>query len=492
MDFGYILLGMNSVLQTGLLIIGALLGLGVVVFVHELGHFITARRTGITVEVFSIGFGPRIWHKEVNGVDYRICAIFFGGYVKLAGMTGEDDVPAHKVPGGFFAAKPGKRSLTAFAGAGMNLIFAFLVFTLLWGTGKVVDKSELSTVVGIVEPDSRAAEAGITPGDKLIRIDGREIKEWKDVLLAVAFSKDEVIPIIFQRDAKEMSAEFRPKIDKDMGARIIDIVQERPVIVNRVTRNTIAEKSGLQKDDRITAVVVGDETTPIHHIYTFREKLKKYIGHKISVRVLRDGESVTLSAVVPEPKKGDEYPMLGFELGFEKVLTRTDPLTASWEVIEMVYKTLSSLFKGSVKAKALAGPVGIINIIGLYLLSHWTRFLHMLAFISFNLAIVNLLPIPVLDGGHILFSLVEAVRKKPASEKVMNVVTNVFAGLIILFFLYVTSNDIMRMFNIGQEKREESPKKEQTIEEKENQDRDLAPQEKIEEENTSDFTNVSG
>ncbi len=448
----FVLIALSGPLQTILSIVGALLGLGIVVFVHEIGHFIIARRTGIKIEAFSIGFGPVLWHKEKDGVDYRFSAIFCGGYVKLAGMESKGDVPVHEIPGGFYAANPKNRSITAFAGAAMNFIFAFLVFTLLWGTGRVVDKRELSTIVGYLEPGYPAAEAGIIPGDKIIEIDGREIKEWKDVLYSVAFAEGETTTILIERDEEELAIELRPKLDKDMGARRVRIVPERPVIVRNVNKNSVAEKIGLEKDDKVIAVLAGEKTTAIHYIPTFRETLKENVGREITLKVLRETETVELSVVVPEPEKGVEYPILGFELGFEKALKRVDPFTALWEVVEMVYDTLNALFKGSVKAKGLAGPVGLVNIIGLTLLSHWTRFLYILAFISLNLAIVNLLPIPVLDGGHILFSLVEAVRKKPVSEKVMAVVTNVFAGIIILFFLYVTSNDIMRIVRRGKDK----------------------------------------
>jgi regulator of sigma E protease len=436
---------MEILMHTVLPIIGAIVGLGIIVFVHELGHLVTAIRGGITVEAFSIGFGPILWHKEKNGIDYRLSLIFFGGYCKLAGMEGKEGVPIHEIPGGFFTAKPGPRALCAVAGAGMNLIFALLVFTLLWGTGRVVDKSELSTTIGYIGPDSVAAESGLQVGDTLRKIDDKEIGEFQDIMQAVAFSEEDTITILFERDGQEKTIQAVTKIDKELGARLLGIRPEQPVLVRKVLKDSEAEKIGLQKGDKITSVNIGSTTNPIYYIGTFREVLKENIGGQISLEILRSGETIYQNAVVPEPEEESGYPALGFELDFEKGTKRVDPLTASWETLDMVYRTLRGLIVTKhVKAKGLVGPVGIINIIRLYLVSHWTRFLYMLAFISFNLAIVNLLPIPVFDGGHILFSLAEAVTKKRVPEKVMTIVSNAFAAVIIAFFLYVTFNDIMR------------------------------------------------
>ena len=436
---------MEILTYTVLPIIGAIVGLGVIVFVHELGHLVTAIRGGITVEAFSIGFGPILWHKEKNGIDYRLSLIFFGGYCKLAGMEGKEGVPIHEIPGGFFTARPGPRALCAVAGAGMNLIFALLVFTLLWGTGRVVDKSELSTTIGYIEPGSVAAESGLQVGDILRKIDDKKIVEFQDILQAVAFSDEDTITILFERDGQEKTITAVTRMDKELGARLLGIRPEQPVLVLKVLKNTEAEKIGLQKGDRITAVITDTATSPIYFIGTFREILKENTGRQIRLEILRNNETIYKNAVVPKPEKESEFPALGFELDFEKGIKRVDPLTASWETLDMVYRTLRGLIVTKhVKAKGLVGPVGIINIIRMYLVSHWTRFLYMLAFISFNLAIVNLLPIPVFDGGHILFSLAEAITKKRVPEKVMTIVSNVFAAVIIAFFLYVTFNDIMR------------------------------------------------
>jgi len=441
----FTLMALSGPLQTALSIIGALIGLGIVVFVHELGHLISARRSGITVEAFSIGFGPILWHREKNGIDYRLSAIFFGGYCKLAGMEGKDDVPAHEIPGGFFAAKPAPRSLCAFSGAGMNFLFALLVFTLLWATGRVVDKADLSTTVGYVEPGLAAERAGILPGDKITRINDKPMREWKNIVYAVAFSSADTITIQLERAGEQKTIHIAPEIDKDLGARRIGIAPEMPVIVHAAAKNSIAEKIGLDKDDRIVAVVAAEEAIPIYHVITFKQTLKDNIGDTVTLNVLRHGAEMNIDVVVPQPEQKEKFPRLGFAIGFEEAVKRIDPITTSTEVIQTVYYTLRGLFTGSVKAKGLAGPVGIVNIIKLSLLSHWTIFIYMLGFISLNLGIVNLLPIPVFDGGHIFFSLSEAVTKKRVPEKVMSIVSNFFAVLIIVFFLYVTFNDIMRL-----------------------------------------------
>ncbi len=423
------------------LIVAAVVALGIVVFVHEWGHFMAGRWVGIRAEAFSIGFGPVVWRKQVGETEYRLSAILFGGYVKFAGMEGTADKTPQEIERGFFAVSPPRRILAAFSGPFMNAVMAFVLFLLLWGTGRKVPEGRATTMIGAVAQGSTAEEAGLQRGDRIVSISGHLVDDWHDVLMGVAVG-GEVLEMAVERDGQIVHTMVRPKEDPEAGARVLPIIPRQRMSVYRVPSNTEAARMGLRQGD--TLVSLNGEPV-LDGAGGWQTRLRAQEGKPITIEVQRDGERVTLSGTMPTGTK-DQPPTLGIVMAPVFAWIYQAPHEAVSEILGDVWQILKGLVTRRVKAKGLAGPVGIVSLFIYSLQVSFTSFLWFAALISLNLAIINLLPIPVVDGGHIMFSLIEAVRRKPVREKTLAIITNVFAALIILFFAYVTFHDVMRLF----------------------------------------------
>ncbi len=443
-----------GILEFAGLIAVAIVALGVVIFAHEWGHFMVGRRVGIRAEAFSIGFGPILWRKKIGETEYRLSAIPFGGYVKFSGMEGTEEKTPQEIERGFYAASPDRRILTSFAGPFMNLILAFALFFVLWGTGRKVPESMTTTVIGGVREGSPAEEAGLQPRDRIVSISGRKVDGWQDVLMGVALG-GETLDVGIERDGSVMHKMVRPREDPRVGARIMGVEPQQAVTVASTDEESEARRMGLRKGDLLLRL---DDEPILNGPAAWQEKLRKRAGKAIRIVVARNGAEVTLTGTMPEGSvapapdsagsKG-KPPVLGIRMDLVYAQIHENPIEATAYCFNMVGRTLKGLVTRRVKAKGLAGPVGIVGVITYSLRISFTSFLWWAAFISLNLAVINLLPIPVVDGGHIMFSVIEKVRRKPVREKTMAIITNVFAVLIIAFFLYVTFNDVKRMFPSG-------------------------------------------
>jgi len=475
----YLAFSLASLGQIIFTVLGVLIGFGALVFVHELGHFLLAKKVGIRVEAFAFGFGPKIIGVKSGETEYRLNWIPFGGYVKLAGMEGEEGKDPHEIEGGFYAASPGHRSICIVGGALFNIIFAIFLFTILWFTGISLPKQSLSTTIGSFEEgmpgeESSRQENGLRLGDNIVSINGNKIEKWNDVIKAVAFANTDEFTFIVLRDAVEKEIQIRSREDDELGAYRIGIGPASEILVHDVTEGSLAEEIGLKKGDEILRTAGED----VFSLLYFKKILAANIDKEIEIVVLRGDEEVPLKLTVPKPaqffeiefvlplgytevkfkypseeyREAHKYPILGFRpspLGKLTTVYRS-PAHSVKETINMVYSTLSRLFafgqRVKVKPKALSGPVGIFNFIRMSMMVSLTYYVWFIAFLSMNLGIVNILPIPVLDGGHIVFAGIERIRKRPLPERIMATITNVFVVLIISFFLYVTWHDVKRTF----------------------------------------------
>jgi len=427
------------ILELGGLIVAAIIALGIVVFIHEWGHFMAGRRAGIRAEAFSIGFGPVLWRRKVGETEYRLSAILFGGYVKFAGMEGTADKTPQEIERGFYAASPGRRIFTTFAGPFMNAVLAFVLFFVLWATGRKVHESEATTVIGGLLDGSAAEQAGLRPGDRILSISGRNVARWIDVLMGIRLGGDP-LKIEFERAGRVMHLEVKPDYVRKVPK--LGIEPQYQAVVRVVQDGTEAERMGLLPDDRLLKL----NGERVYNGESWFRELPRHAGEPIEITVEREGETLALKGTMPVAEAGKQA-ILGFGLGpaREFVTIRENPVEASVYCLDMVGRTLKGLVTRRVQAKELGGPIFIVSAIVVYLSVSFTSFLWLAAFISLNFVVINLLPIPVVDGGHIVFSLVEAVRRKPMREKTMAIITNAFAVLIIAFFLYITFYDIKRL-----------------------------------------------
>jgi regulator of sigma E protease len=518
-----------GVLKIVLMILGAMVALSVVIVIHELGHFVVARRAGVEVEAFSIGFGPRIWGVRKGGVDYRLSLILFGGYVKMKGMESEGDKEPYEIEGGFFAARPGRRAIIAFAAPAMNILLALVVFTLLWFIGTKVPQGVLTTTIGYLEEGSPAREAGFLPGDTILEVNGQPVQEWKDIMGAVAFSPGDSIDLSVDRSGRILDERLSVQKDKEVGFRHLRMYPRMDLLVEDVEQNSLAQRLGLRRND-ILLSLAGER---LYHIDQFREILARNIGQQVDLVVSRPGNgsrSRKLSCVVPAPEEGIEVtsvkkdslakaaglkggdvivtakgqkvstirslkdilnansgrkvklevlrgdkragtadsvrvtkedllgaslrenvPVLGFLPGVVYGVRKENPAFATYSAVRNVLLTLKALITRTVSTKGISGPVGIVGMIAKSISISFTTFLYFIGFLSANFAVINLLPIPIVDGGHIMFCAIEKARGKPIRQKTMTVMLNIFFVLIVGFFLFVTWNDIGRIFKGGSE-----------------------------------------
>lgn len=622
----------------------ALLGLGVLIFIHELGHYFMARRVGMVVEVFSIGFGPPIREWQVQGVKWQLCMLPFGGYVRIMGMDKKGNLEPHQVKDGYYGKKPIDRIKVALAGPVVNLLFAFLAFCLIWVTGgQEKPFQQYTNVIGYVDPQSKLYSSGVRPGDEVTGVNGQSVEGFQQILISMVLDKknptlrgNEIDYSTGQKESFSITLPSSSKLPNDVGfipaqylifedytspasplknsqiqkgdrilwvdgeyvfssyqlssilnnsqalltverdgqtflaqvsrLKISDLcltpeqrnelsdwqheaglkskVQDLFFIPYSLNHNGNIEKTTsfldcnaekvkpvseerrpfakpLQPGDRIIAV----DGAPVSNAIELFSKIQ---DRNALIIVQRNGPSaipswteadslfessfkpealqqivstlgtaqpkttaenlVLLSPITLKPlselqldskmkaqlstayenkkkeidkienleqrqqllaalEKDQKKLMLGAFLQDRVVAYNPAPTTLFFEVFDQTWRTLTSLFKGVLSPKSLTGPVGIVQALQTSWASGVKNALYWLGFVSLNLAILNLLPIPVLDGGHIVFAAVEGITKKPIKAKTMEKFIFPFLVLLIILFLYLTYQDIARLFH---------------------------------------------
>ena len=425
---------------------------GAAVFVHEFGHFWMARRRGMKVEAFAIGFGPKLFGWKRDGIEYAWRAIPAGGYVKLPQMTtaamleGENE-SGEKMP----VASARTKILVAFAGPFMNIVFGFVIATVIYFVGLPVLVNP--PVIGYVEPGSEEARLGIQEGDRIVRVDGQKIKSWQDINMATILARTNVLPVVIQRNGVEMTYQLATEVNETFGLKLLRLDPRDHPEITEVLAGTAAEKAGLQKQDKIIAFT----GVPIVSRDQLIDLIKQRAEKPSEIKVERGGQKVTL-AVTPTTDPTTGKGRIGVALGSSttQVYVVQRPGPTPWaqvvDVVDKTIKTFGALIyskQTGVGAKDLSGPVGILAMLAAWVNTDYRLALNFLVLLNVNLAILNLLPVPVLDGGHIFMALAEKVGRRPLNAKFVEYITTAFAVLLISFMLYVTFFDIKRMPIIG-------------------------------------------
>lgn len=457
-------------------VIYGLLGLSVIIFIHELGHFFVARFFGVHVESFSIGMGPVLLHKTVKGTDYRLSLIPFGGY---CGMKGEKDfqtamenkldrIPAEK--DSFYGVHPLKRIAIAFAGPFANVILAVAALSVVAMIGydyytspnKIILASEFY-------PDSplSAAEAGLHTGDRITAINGKRIEYFSDIVEAVSLAARKTLHVEADRNGTAMTFTLVPELDKSTGAGKIGVLNWLDPVIESAAENSPAFNAGLQNGDRI---IEADGKT-VRNTVDLYEILKNLREADISVergsRVFQahlslasqDEQSAQKSA--ERENSGNENLVSGISWQAIKVHTKTYPffpalIQGARETFKMVSVTAQSialLFKGIDLKQAVSGPIGITVLLGETAKEGFSAgfsvgvvtVCNFLAVISISLFLMNLLPVPVLDGGLILVAFIELVRRKSIKPKTLYAIQIAGICFIVLIFLLGMFADINRI-----------------------------------------------
>jgi len=420
--------------------------LGVLVFVHELGHFLAAKRIGIKVLKFQLGFNPTIVSIRRGETEYSIGALPLGGYVKMAGEN--PDEPSSGGPEEFMSRSKWERFQVLIMGPLMNLGLAVVLTAIVLYNGAERPAYEtMPVVVGVVPADSPAASAGLQPGDHITAVAGRPVNTWEDFYLAVGGKLDRQVPLTVLRDGTSSTVTVTPKTPE--GSRFefgdIGVLPNVHPRIRSVGAGEPAEKAGFKPND----VVVSVNGEPITFSGHLREAISKRPDQAITVNILRDGQPMTLTAT---PKRSGSIGLLGVGIGDEMVSTRPGAVGAVTMAFQknvqyagMIFQTVWGLITRETSPKQLMGPVAIAQLSGESAQLGWIALFSLMAQISLNLGLLNLLPIPVLDGGHIFIMAMEGVARRDFSTAMKEKM--LLAGFVVLMTLMVTVlyNDLTRI-----------------------------------------------
>lgn len=433
---------MLNVLQT---ILAFLFALGVIIVVHEAGHLLVAKAFGVRVLTFSVGFGRRIWGIQRGETEYRVSVVPLGGYVRLSGENPEE---ATSDPRDFLSKPRWQRILVYLAGPAMNVILAIFIFAGLFMVGmRIPYLPDVPPVVGEIEPGSSAAAQGIVRGDRILSVNGKPVENWQDVLMDLITSKTgSSVRIAFERDGQRFEKMLTPK-DFQGGrdsAGLFPLL--RPQIIE-VVEGSPAAASGFRPGDEIRTI----DGIPIADNQDFVDKIEKRPGKQVVVEIARDGRPLHLTVV---PRNDGGVGKIGVAIGAFQKYGPARAFSASVRYNVLILKEtlsiLGKIFTREVAAKnALAGPIEIAKQSGQAAQRSFKDLIYLMGFLSISIAFMNLLPIPILDGGQIFILLIEEVIRRDLSLQVKEVVSQVGFFMILALMATVIYFDVVKNVPAG-------------------------------------------
>jgi regulator of sigma E protease len=437
------------------------IALGILVAVHEWGHFWVARRCGVHVERFSIGFGKPLWRRtDKLGTEYVIAAIPLGGYVRMLDER-VDNVPAHKAHLAFNRKSVAQRMAIIAAGPGINFVFAVFALLLMY----LIGVQTVKPIVGEVKTESLVSLAGMSVGDEIVAVGTRETQDWEAVNLElISHVGDQELPITVLRSEgyeQLIKVDIRNwKFDPDAESAISSLGMtpfRRNVTLDVATvgADSAAERMGLMVGDTLTHV----DDAPISDWMSLVEVIVDSPSQDVAIRVQRDGTSVTLDGrfdaietengargylgVSPRVEPWPEGVVFTHQYGLFDALIQA--LDRTWRLMTLSVELIGKLFTGDVSVKNLSGPISIAQGAGTSADYGFVYFLSFLALISVNLGIINLLPLPMLDGGHLMYFTVEWLTGKPVPESVQEIGFRIGGVLLLTLMSIAIFNDIARL-----------------------------------------------
>jgi regulator of sigma E protease len=479
-------------------IIIALLILGVIIVIHELGHFLVAKFFKIKVETFSVGFGPRLIGFRKGDTDYRISAFPLGGYVKMAGETPMDEIKGLEHE---FLSKPKwQRFLVASAGPAMNVILAVGLITGLYIYGTDVPEFLIGqAVINVVEPGSPADRAGIKPGDQIVSFDGKNSPDWQDVQNTVLTSPGRALPIVVDRSGKKLEFTLTPERKGREEAGDVGMFPVIRTIVQDVQPNSPAARAGVRPGDEIIRVngidlrtsgrtlqqtiqQMSDRTFPITVVRgqsptqagtaapdrssgvltTLWNGVLRVLGkdtQKIDVATPGLGDTSPLAVAKPQevelqvsPELREGRKMIGIGIQFPSVHVKLSPVDAFKKSLEsnkenavLIFQVIGRLLRREASLKQLDGPVGIVAVSGQAYQAGFATLLTFMALISLNLGVLNILPIPILDGGVILLLVIESLLGRDLSLRMKERIVQASFVFLLMLTVIVLYNDVVKL-----------------------------------------------
>jgi regulator of sigma E protease len=427
--------------------------LGVLVFVHELGHFLAAKRVGIRVLKFQLGFNPTIVSFRRGDTEYSIGALPLGGYVKMAGENAEDaerDERGNLIthPDEFLSKTKWERFQVLIMGPIMNLLLAVLLtaIVLYQGAEKLAFEDQ-PVVVGAVTADSVAAKADIQPGDRIVSVAGRRVDTWDQFDMAVGIKPNREIVIGLLRNGLEATRTVTPSVAgrNRFEYGVIGVLPNVHPHVGEISKGSAAEKAGLKPEDRVLDV----DGQPITFSYQLKQAIAKHPEQEITLTILRAGEKQTIRAT---PARQGSEGLLGIRIADETVKRElgvggalSASITQNIEMSRLIFQTLGGLFTRETSPKQLMGPIAIAQLSGESAQLGWIALITLMASISLNLGLLNLMPVPVLDGGHIFIMALEGLARRDFSQAVKEKMLMAGFAVILMLMVTVIYNDLARI-----------------------------------------------
>jgi regulator of sigma E protease len=425
-----------------------ILVLGFLIFAHEAGHFLVAKLFRVRVLVFSFGFGRRLFGFRKGDTDYRVSLIPLGGYVRMAGDSPEEN--AAGAPDEFLSKPKWQRFLILFAGPFMNILIAiaFMAGLAMAGTEQLITKPIIDEVL----PDKPAAKAGLRSGDRIVSINGEPVTDFEDVRMMISMNAGTPLPVVYERDGVRRTTVLTPERENSdygpVGRAGISYMIEP--VVGRVEPDSPAAAAGVRAGDRILMA----DGKPVRNFNEYATAFTTAKTKPVKVQIERGGQTLDLTIAAPaDPEKdatrGIVPPTKVLKLGLLPALKFS--VEENWKMLKYAMAALGRMFRAEGSVKELSGPINIARISGEMLRRGWIQVVGLMAMISLQLGVMNLLPIPVLDGGHIAILLVEGVARRDlsirAKERIQQLGFAVLATLMIVVLYNDVISNVLRLRN---------------------------------------------
>ncbi len=438
-------------------VIAGIVMLGILVFIHELGHFCVAKLCGVKVLKFSLGFGPRLVSRTWGETEYMICAVPLGGYVQMLGEGGgeEGEAAATKLSPeermrSFDAQSVGRRTAIIAAGPAMNLLLPFIVLPITYLVGvNLPAYFERPACVGYVVAESAGDRAGFLAGDCISTLNQDEIGTWSDGNRELITHIGTPLNFTVERGRELLTLTIPAEEGSLEGLQSLGLLPWQEPIIGMVAPGMPAQTAGMEVGDRIVSI----EGAPVDSWYDLRRLIQKRGGAAQTFTVEREERLIDLSVKpVREEVNGTDY-LVGVAPMQETVFKRfglIDSIKAganrTVELVKLTIVFIQKLFAGHVSTDNIGGPITVVQIAGQAAQTDLAAILTVLAFLSIQLGILNLLPIPILDGGHLFFNLYEVVARRPMSLRAREIAQQVGLMLILMLMILAFYNDIVRLF----------------------------------------------
>ncbi|MBN2399986.1 MAG: RIP metalloprotease RseP [Candidatus Aminicenantes bacterium] len=422
--------------------------LGIIVLVHEFGHYVAARLMKIRVEVFSFGFGKRLFGKKIGDTDFRLSLFPLGGYVRMAGE--EEFDPEHPKPDEFMAKNRAQKIFTLLMGPCMNVLLALLLIIIVNLGGVEVDSYKLEKpVIGYIEKGSPAEKAGLLPGDTLLAINGKKTTNWKEVEITIGTNPKESLKIDFSRQDQSLSATLDVISASRYEIGYAGFYWQLPAEIGQVMKNYPAWKAGLQPGDVITAI----DDRPISNYFELADIIRQSSGKSLRLDYQR-GERLLSSRVTPQEESGRG--MIGFnvkiattKISYGLIAAIKNSFQESVRLTFLTINAFKKIIQRKISVRSFSGPMEIARVSQQALISGFANFFMLIAFISLQLGIVNLFPIPGLDGGHLMIFTIEAIIRRDLNQKLKNALIYIGFSFLITLMVFVILNDIAKTLPNG-------------------------------------------